>query len=97
MCALEELKVIVSNLYDWMANSYLPWGASSALMACCLGVLGKRLGVHPIGIRETLFRDLSKFVLRAAGDKEKTACGNLQVCTVLEASIEGVTHSVVKR
>ena len=40
-------------------------------------------------------RALAKLVMRAAGDHEKTACGNLQLCAGLEADIEGETHTVV--
>ena len=35
--------------------------------------------------------------MRAAGDQAKTACGNLQMRSGLEAGIEGVTHAVVQR
>ena len=35
--------------------------------------------------------------MRAAGDQAKTACGNLQLCTGLEAGIEGATHAVGQR
>ena len=48
-------------------------------------------------IGETLLRDLDNLVMRVAGDQEKTACGNLQLCAGLEAEIEGVTHAVVQR
>ena len=58
--------------------------------------LDKRLGVRPVGIVETLCQDLAKIFMRAAGDQAKTACGNLQLCTGLEASIEGATHAVGK-
>ena len=37
---------------------------------------------------------LAKLVMRAAGDQARTACGNLQIRTGLEASIEGSTPSV---
>ena len=47
-----------------------------------------------MGIGETLRRDLAKLVMRAAGDQEKTACDNLQLCAGLEAGIEGATHAV---
>ena len=30
-----------------------------------------------VGIGETLLQTLAKFVMREAGDQEKTACGNL--------------------
>ena len=32
--------------------------------------------------------------MRAAGEQAKTACGNLQLCTGLEAGIEGATHAL---
>ena len=66
-------------------------------MACRLVALDKRPGVQPVGIGETLRRDLTKLVMRAAGDQAKTACGNLQLCAGLEASIEGATHAVGQR
>ena len=50
--------------------------------------------MHPVGIGETLRQALAKFVMRAAGDQAKTACGNLQLCAGLEAGIEGATHAV---
>ena len=66
-------------------------------MICSLVALDKRLGVRPVGIVETLCQDLAKIFMRAAGDQAKTACGNLQLCTGLEASIEGATHVVGQR
>ena len=50
-----------------------------------------------MGIRETLCRALAKLVMRAAGDQAKTVCVNLQLCTGLEARIEGATHAVGQR
>ena len=78
-CASEELRVVVTRLYDWMANFYPPWAAYRALMAYCLVALDKRPGVRPVGIGETLGRSLAKLVMRAAGDQDKTVCGNLQL------------------
>ena len=80
-----------------MANSFPPWAAHCALMACRLVALNKRSGVRPVGIGETLCRALAKLVMREAGDQSKKACGNLQLCAGLEASIEGATHSVGHR
>ena len=73
----EEFRVVVARLADWMANPSPPWDANCALMAYHLVVLDKRPGVRPVGIGETLSRALAKFVMRAAGDQAKTACGNL--------------------
>ena len=93
-CASEELRVVVARLAEWMTNSYPPWAAYRALMACRLVVLDKRPGVRPVDIGETLRRALAKLVMRAAGDQAKTSCGNLQLCAGLEVSIEGATHAV---
>ena len=50
-----------------------------------------------MGIGETLRQALAKLVMRESGDQAKTACGNLQLCAVLEARIEGATHAVGQR
>ena len=49
-----------------------------------------------MGIGEMIKHDLAKLIMRAAGDQAKIVCGNLQLCTVLEAGIEGATHALVK-
>ena len=59
--------------------------------------MDKRMGVCPVGIRETLYRAISKLVMRAVGDQANTACGILQLCAVIEAVIEGATHAVAQR
>ena len=96
-CVSEELRFIIDRLADCMANPPPPpWAAYCALMACRLVALDKRPRVHPVGIGETLRRALAKLVMRAAGDQAKTACGNLQLCSVLDAGIEGSTQAVVQ-
>ena len=50
-----------------------------------------------MGIRGALHQALAKLVRRASGNQEKMACGNLQLCTGLEASIERETYTVGKR
>ena len=97
ICASEELRVVVVRLADWIANSPPPWAAYCALMACRLVALDKRPGVRPVGIGETICRALAKLVMRAAGDQTKTAFGNLQLCSGLEAGIEGEIHAVGQR
>ena len=47
-----------------------------------------------MGIVEALRWDLTKLVMRAAGDQTKMACGNMQVCAGLEAGIEDATNSM---
>ena len=80
-----------------MANSSPPWAAYCALMACLLVAFDKLPGVRPVGIGEVLYQDLTKLLMKAAGDQAKTACGNLHLCTGLEAVIEGATHNVGQR
>ena len=53
--------------------------------------------MRPTGIGETLHQYLAKLIIKAARDQAKTACGTLQLCTCLEASMEGATHSVGQR
>ena len=81
-------------MVDWMANSSPTWSAYRALMDCGLVVMDKSTGVCPVEIRETLRQALAKFVMRASGYQEKTACGNLQMCADPEAGIDGVIHAV---
>ena len=50
-----------------------------------------------MGIGEKFRRPLDKMVMRAAGDQAKMSCGNLQLCAVLEAGIEGATHALGQR
>ena len=96
-CSSEELRVLVSRLSDWVANSSPPWAAYRALMACRLVALDKIPGVGPVGIRETLRQALDKLVMRAAGYQAKAASGNLQLCAGLTAGIEVETHAVGQR
>ena len=46
-CALEELRFIVTNLADWMANSYPPWATYCAIISFCLVALDKGQGCAP--------------------------------------------------
>ena len=77
-----------------MAKSSPTWAAYFTLMACRLVALDKRPGVHPVGIGETLLQDLAKLIMRVARDQVKMICGNLKLCTGLEAGIEGATYTV---
>ena len=76
-CALENFRVVVDDLAEWMANSSPPWAAYRDLMACCLVSLDKIPWVLPVGIEDTLRRATVKIVMRAVGHQVKTACGSL--------------------
>ena len=56
-------------------------------MTCRLVTLDKSPGMRPVGIGDTLRWDLAKLIMREDGYHAKTVCGNLQLCTVLKASI----------
>ena len=53
--------------------------------------------MRPVGIGETVLRDMAKHVMRVAEEQEKTVCGNLHLCAGLEDGIEGTTHTVGQR
>ena len=76
-----------------MANSFPPWATTCALLANRLMALDKCLGIWPIGIGEIWRRLLAKCVLKVAGTQAKDAYGNAQLCTGLEAGIEGAVHA----
>ena len=67
-----------------MSNSSPIFASYIFLMACRIIALDKGQGMRPelrpVEIGETLHRDLSELVLRAAGIQAKVACGNLQLC-----------------
>ena len=99
-CASEELRVVVANPAEWMANYPTPpspWDAYHALMKCRLVALDECPGVRPVGIRETLHQYITKLVMQAEGDQMKTTCESLQLCSGLEDGIEGATHAIAKR
>ena len=96
-CDSEEFIVIVADLSNCMANSSPHWDDYCNMMTCPLIALDKWPGVRPVGIGETLRRSIDKFIMRAAGDQAKTLCGSLQMCSGLEAGIEGAIHAVVQR
>ena len=84
-------------MVECMDKSSPSWAAHCDLMACRLVALDKRPGVCPVGIRETLCRVIDTLVMSAAGDQDNTACGSLQLCVGIEASIYGATHTLVQR
>ena len=77
-----------------MANDIPLWAVTRALLANRLMVLDKCLGIQLIGIGEIWRRLLAKCVLKVAGVKAKDACGNAQLCTGIEAGIEGAVHAI---
>ena len=77
----------------WMANDFLPWAATRALLVNRLMTLDKCPGIRPIGIGEIWRRLLAKYILKVAGTEAKDAYGNARLCAGLEAGIEGEVHA----
>ena len=50
-------------------------------MACRLVAIEKNPGVQPLGIGDTIQRDIAKLVLRATGDQAKVASRKMQLCS----------------
>jgi hypothetical protein len=71
-----------------------PWAAYPALMCRRLVVLDKQPGVRPMAIGEIWHQCIAKGNLAGLGAQAKGACGSVQLCTGLEASIEGLLHAV---
>ena len=66
-------------------------------MYCSLVVLDKHPGVLPVEIGETLRKALVRLFFRVVGDQVKIACGNLLLCSGIEARVEVDMHSVLRR
>ena len=75
-CTLEELRVVLARLADWMTTPP-PRAVYQELMDYRLVVLDKRPRVCLVGIGDMLRRYLAKLVMRVSGDQANTACGNL--------------------
>ena len=67
-CALEEFRVFVANISDWIANLSPPWATYHSMMACHLVALDKCSGMRTIGMEETLCCAIAKLAIRARGD-----------------------------
>ena len=81
----------------WLANTTPPWAAYRAMRQGRLVALDKQPSVRPLGIGEAWMRAISKLVLMQCGRDGKAACGNTQLCTGLEAGIEGAIHASIQR
>ena len=88
-----ELRLIVSEVGEWLSNGRPPWSAYCALMSSRLIALDKSPGIRPVGIGETWRRLLAKCLLRVSGQESKTACGTEQLAGGVEAGIEGAIHA----
>jgi hypothetical protein len=88
-----ELQKTVADFVSWMANEIPPWAAMQALRAGRLITLEKNPGVRPVRIGETWSQLFSKIILLLTLDEPKAACAADQLCSGLEAGIEGAIHT----
>ena len=86
------LRLIVTEMGEWLSNVRPPWAAYRALMSGRLIALDKSPGIRPVGIGETWRRLLAKCLLRVSGQEAKAACGTEQLAGGVEAGIEGDIH-----
>ena len=98
-CASKYLWAVVADLADWLDNPPPPppWSAYRSLISCRFITLYKHLGLRLLGIGETLWKDLTKLLLRAAYYQVDVACRNMYICAGLEVVIEGATYVVCRR
>ena len=89
-----ELREAVASFSMWLANDFPPWAAYRAFMSGRLVALDKCPGVRPIGIGETWRRAFAKALLKVAGPEATQACGIDQLCSGLQAGVEGAVHAM---
>ncbi len=92
--ASSKLRQEMAHWVEWLSNESPPWVAYRALMCRRLVVLDKQPGVRPVAIKEIWHRCIAKGNLAGSGAQAKGACGSIQLCARLEASIEGALHAV---
>ena len=63
-------------------------------MASRLIALNKCPGIRPIGIGETLHRDIGKAIHMATRLDAALVCGSGQICVGLQAGVEGTINAM---
>ena len=84
----------VAGLCCHLCNSIVPWDSIRALVVSHLIALDKCPGVRPIGIGKTLHRIIVKTVCLATRLDATLVCCSDQLCTGLQAGIEGAIHGM---
>ena len=72
-CDSEELREFIADQVDWLSNSPHPWASYRSLVECRIVAHDNLPGVIPVGIGETLQKDLAKLFLSVSGDQEKVS------------------------
>ena len=86
--ASASLRETVAKCASWLANTIVPWEKVSALFACRLIALEKKLGVRPIGIGETLRRILAKCLTAVVAEDFEDVIGSEQMTGGLKGGNE---------
>ena len=89
-----QLRDEVAALARHLANNIVEWSHIRALMQSRLIALDKCPGVRPIAIGEELRRIVCKALAFATGSDVAEYCGVSQLCSGLEAGIEGAVHAI---
>ena len=84
----------MAGLAHRLANTVVEWEDICMLMANRLIALDKCPGVRPIGIGEALQRFLGKVVALATRADLEEVCETDQLCSGLQAGMEGAIHAV---
>ena len=79
---------------EWIANSSPPYAAYRAENACRECAHDKHPGVRPLGIGEAWRRCSTKLLIEDNGDQAKLSCGTTELCSGMDAGIEGAYHSI---
>jgi hypothetical protein len=87
------LRSACAEIIEWLANALPPWAAYRALRGGRLCELENNPGVRPVGIGEIFTRLFPKTILGLTLGEPKTACCADQLCSGLEAGIEGAIHA----
>ena len=77
-----------------LSNESPPWAAYRAITTARLVSLDKFPGVIPVGTREVCQCIITKLVIQDGRAQAKEACGRINLCSGIEAGIEGLINAV---
>jgi len=89
-----RLRDAVAALTCRLLHSIVLWDKIRALVVNRLIALDKCLGVHPIGIGETLLHVIDKAVCYATRVDVELSCCSDQLCNSVKSDIEGAIHAM---
>ena len=89
-----QLRGEVAALARHLANNIVEWSHIRALMPSRLIALDKCCGIRPIAIGEKLRQIVCKALAFATGSDVAELCEVSQLCSGLEAGMEGAVHAI---